>query len=81
MYGKGGTQAVQNTAKTLANSENAISQNVGKYLQEHKTLANVGAGVGSLAAGGAILSAGNIPFKAFDKRAYDYEKQQTERVN
>ena len=81
LYGKGGTQAVQNTAKTLANSENAISQNVGKYLQEHKTLANVGAGVGSLAAGGAILSAGNIPFKAFDKRAYDYEKQQTERVN
>jgi len=81
MYGKGGTKAVQNTANTLAKSDNVISQKVGKYLQDHKTLANVGAGAGSLAIGGTILSTGNIPFKAFDKHAYDYEKQQEEKVN
>ena len=81
MYGKGGTKAVQNTANTLAKSDNVISQKVGKYLQDHKTLANVGAGAGSLAVGGTILSAGNLPFKAFDKHAYDYEKQQEEKVS
>ena len=81
MYGKGGTKAVQNTANTLAKSDNVISQKVGKYMQEHKTQANIGAGVGSLAVGGTILSAGSIPFKAFDKHAYDYEKQQEENVS
>lgn len=79
-YGKGGTQAVQNTAGTLAKSDNAISQKVGGYLQRHKTIANVGAGVGSLAVGGTIMSAGNKPFELADKHAYDYEKQQAQQV-
>ena len=80
-YGKGGTKAVQNTANTLANSENAISQKVGKFMQNHKTTANVGAGVGSIAAGGTIMSAAAKPFKIFDKHAYDYEEEQNKQVN
>ena len=80
-YGKGGTKAVQNTANTLANSENAISQKVGKFMQNHKTTANVGAGVGSIAAGGTIMSAAAKPFKTFDKHAYDYEEEQNKQVN
>jgi hypothetical protein len=80
-YGKGGTKAVQNTANTLANSENAISQKVGKFMQNHKATANVGAGVGSIAAGGTIMSAAAKPFKAFDKHAYDYEEEQNKQVN
>lgn len=80
-YGKGGTKAVQNTANTLANSENAISQKVGKFMQNHKTIANVGAGVGSIAAGGTIMSAAAKPFKTFDKHAYDYEEEQNKQVN
>ena len=80
-YGKGGTKAVQNTANTLANSENAISQKVGKFMQNHKTTANIGAGVGSIAAGGTIMSAAAKPFKTFDKHAYDYEEEQNKQVN
>ena len=80
-YGKGGTKAVQNTANTLANSENAISQRIGKFMQNHKTTANIGAGVGSIAAGGTIMSAAAKPFKAFDKHAYDYEEEQNKQVN
>ena len=79
-YGKGGTKAVQNTANTLANSDNAISQRVGTFMQNHKTTANIGAGVGSIAAGGTIMSAAAKPFKAFDKHAYDYEEEQNKRV-
>ena len=79
-YGKGGTKAVQNTANTLANSENAISQRVGKFMQNHKTTANIGAGVGSIAAGGTIMSAAAKPFKTFDKHAYDYEEEQNKQV-
>ena len=81
VYGKGGTKAVQNTANTLANSENVISQKVGKFMQNHKTTANVGAGVGSIAAGGTIMSTAAKPFKAFDKHAYDYEEEQNKQVN
>ena len=80
-YGKGGTKAVQNTANTLANSENAISQKVGKFMQNHKTTANIGAGAGSIAAGGTIMSAAAKPFKTFDKHAYDYEEEQNKQVN
>ena len=79
-YGKGGTKAVQNTANTLANSENAISQRVGKFMQNHKTTANIGAGVGSLAVGGTIMSTAAKPFKVFDKHAYEYEEQQNKQV-
>jgi hypothetical protein len=79
-YGKGGTKAVQNTANTLANSENAISQKVGKFMQNHKTTANVGAGVGSIAAGGTIMDAAAKPFKVLDKHAYDYEEEQNKQV-
>ena len=80
-YGKGGTKAVQNTANKLAGSENKISQEVGKFMQNHKTTANIGAGVGSLAVGGSIMSSMGKPFKAFDKHAYDYEEQQNKQVN
>lgn len=79
-YGKGGTKAVQNTANTLAKSDNVISQKVGKFMQDHKTAANVGAGVGSIAAGGTIMSAAAKPFKVFDEHAYDYEKEQNKQV-
>ena len=79
-YGKGGTKAVQNTANTLANSENAISNKVGTFMQNHKTAANVGAGVGSIAAGTSIMSAAGKPFKVFDKHAYDYEEEQNKQV-
>jgi hypothetical protein len=51
-YGKGGTNAVQHTANALANSKNSeISRRLGKYMQEHKTTANLMAGAGSIAAG------------------------------
>lgn len=79
-YGKGGTKAVQNTANTLAGSENEISQKVGKFMQNHKTLANVGAGVGSAAAGMTIMGAAGKPFEIMDKHAYDYEKQQSQQI-
>ena len=79
-YGKGGTKAVQNTANTLANSENAISKRVGTFMQNHKTVANVGAGVGSVAAGTTIMGAAAKPFKVFDKHAYDYEEEQNKQV-
>ena len=79
-YGKGGTKAVQNTANTLAKSENVISQKVGKFMQNHKTTANIGAGVGSLVVGGTIMSTAAKPFKAFDKHAYEYEEQQNKQV-
>lgn len=80
-YGKGGTKAVQNTANTLAASENKLSQRVGKFMQDHKTAANLMAGGGSLAVGTTIMGAGSTPFKAFDKHAYDYEEQQNQQVS
>jgi hypothetical protein len=80
-YGKGGTKAVHNTANTLAKSDNAISKQVGTFMQNHKTAANIGAGVGSIAAGGSIMSMTSKPFKAFDKHAYDYEEQQNQQVS
>ena len=79
-YGKGGTKAVQNTANNLAKSENEISQKVGKFMQNHKTTANIGAGVGSLAVGSTIMGAAAKPFKVFDKHAYEYEEQQNKKV-
>lgn len=80
-YGKGGTNAVQHTADTLASSKNSgISRRLGKYMQEHKTTANLMAGAGSIAAGGTIMSATAKPFKAFDKHAYDYEEEQNKQV-
>lgn len=80
-YGKGGTNAVQNTANKLAASENGISKSVGKYMQNHKTAANLMAAGGSLAVGSTLFEAGNVPFKAFDNRAYDYEKQQNQQIS
>lgn len=79
-YGKGGTKAVQNTANTLAKSDNQISKNVGEFLQKHKTTANVAGGVGALAVGGTVMGAGEKPFKVLDSHAYDYEKQQNQEV-
>ena len=80
-YGKGGTHAVQRTANSLAQSNNEISKKVGTFMQDHKTLANLGAGVGGVAAGTSIMSAAGKPFKIFDKHAYDYEEQQNQQVN
>lgn len=81
-YGKGGTNAVQHTADALAGSKNSeISRRLGKYMQEHKTAANLMAGTGSVVAGTSIMGAAAKPFKAFDKHAYDYEEQQNKQVN
>lgn len=79
-YGKGGTRAVQNTANKLAKSDNQISKNVGEFMQKHKTTANVGAGLGSLAVGTTIMGAAAKPFKILDKKAYEYEEQQNKQV-
>ena len=79
-YGKGGTNSVQHTADALASSNNVISKNVGTFMQNHKTAANLMAGGGALAVGSSIMSAGNIPYKVFDKHAYDYEKEQNKQV-
>ena len=79
-FGKGGTEAVQNTANRLASSQNSISKGLGEYMQKHKTTANIGAGVGSLAAGGAIMGAAGKPFKVFDSHAYDIEKENEQKV-
>lgn len=81
-YGKGGTNAVQNTANKLANSESGstISKGVGEFMKKHRTAANLIATGGTVAAGGTIMSASNKPFKVFDSHAYDYEKQQEKQV-
>lgn len=81
-YGKGGTQAVQNTANALAGSKNSeISRRLGKYMQNHKTAANLMAGGGSIAVGLPLMSAAGKPFKAFDKEAYEYEEQQNKKID
>lgn len=80
-YGKGGTNAVQHTADALANSKNSeISRKLGKYMQDHKTAANLMAAGGSIAAGTTIMGATAKPFKVFDKHAYDYEEEQNKQV-
>lgn len=80
-YGKGGTGAVQNTAKKLAGSENKYSKGLGEWMQKHKTGANLLATAGTVGAGGAIMSGVQKPFEILDKHAYDMEKEQTQKID
>jgi hypothetical protein len=64
----------------MAGSGSEISRKVGEFMQKHKTTANVGAGLGSLAVGTTIMGAAAKPFKVLDKRAYEYEEQQNKQV-
>ena len=86
--GKGGTAAVQNSAKKLGEigreSGNVYTQKLAKWAQNNPVKANLAAGVGTLAVGSTAMSLGGKaltkPMKAIDKDAYKMEEQENDKI-
>lgn len=88
MYGKGGTQKVQNTVSELAKagqkSGNAWTQKTADFLGKHKTTANLLATGGTLAVGTGMMKAGTAavekPMRVLDNDAYKMEDQENDKI-
>ena len=88
MGGKGGTEAVQAGARKLENigknSGNIYTQKLARWAQNNPNKANLAAGVGTMAVGGAAMGLGekivNKPMKALDRDAYKIEEQENDQI-
>lgn len=88
MHGQtSGTAAVQERAAKMAGmkgDEHAWTNAVGRFMQNHKNVANVAGGVALAAAGTTAMGLGdklvNKPLKKLDKGAYDMENQEKQIV-